>query len=662
MHSVRRRARVFAVLITLLMLLLLGRAAQLQILEGDNLLLASLQQRLRVLSIPAPRGKIISSDGAVLASNRPAFVAQYLPSSDPLTDSQLDLVSRLIGVPVESILGAIRDQTRTRPYAPVDLKIDLSPGEYTSLMENRYLLPGIRVEARPVRLYPGDDLAAHVLGYVLKISEQELRTFGEMSDRKYDNRDVVGKSGVERSMEFSLQGRVGETRIEVDAFGRLVESVMGQVPRPGDHVHLTLDSGLQLVAERALEVVTERMQAGHDPVPYDPSQGRYVGLWDEGIMLPADSANPSKSYPDATSASAVVMDVRTGAILAMASQPSFNLNDFATAPLHLPGTEGAEQWALKWQELNDPRAGQPLLNRAVAQITPPGSTFKMVTALAALEAGVNPAATETCHGALGIFGQSYGCWRTHGVVNLHKAIAESCNVYFYRAGLRVGIDPMVEMARAFGFGQVTGILGLPPGEESGGILPDRAWKQEILGEPWYPGETLMAAIGQGFHAYTPLQMASYAATIASGGTRFRPYVVDRLVGDDGELLWEASPEVLSTLPASDANIALVQRGMEGAMIPGGSGHWRFFDYPRERPSDGELISVAGKTGTAEVGSPDLRRESHGWFVAYAPADDPEIAVAVVIYHGSGGSRAAAPVARVIIDEYFGFPTLPDDSR
>ncbi|MFO8060937.1 MAG: penicillin-binding transpeptidase domain-containing protein, partial [Bacillota bacterium] len=324
--------------------------------------------------------------------------------------------------------------------------------------------------------------------------------------------------------------------------------------------------------------------------------------------------------------------------------------------------EGAEAWAEKWAELNDPRAGQPLLNRGVGQIAPPGSTFKMVTALAALEDGLNPAVTQTCPGALDIFDQSYGCWKTHGVVDLQRAIAESCNVYFYRAGLQVGIDAIVEMARAFGLGEPTGILGLPPGEESGGILPDRVWKQENLGEPWYPGETLMAAIGQGFHAYTPLQLASYVATIASGGVRYRPYIVQRVAGEDGEVLWEAAAQVVAQLPASESSIRLVQRGMEGATAPGGSGHWRFRDYPRERPDGSGVIAVAGKTGTAEVGSLDRRRESHGAFVAYAPADDPEIAVAVVIYHGGGGSLAAAPVARVIIDEYFGFPVLPEDSR
>lgn len=655
------RVRFMAVLVVIFMLILGGRVAQLQLVEGESLLVASVQQRLRVLSIPAPRGKIFAADDTVLATNRPAFVVQYLPGSDPLTESQMTLLSDLINVPVESILAAIREQRSIRPYAPVDLKVDLTPREYTALMENRYLMPGIRVEALPVRNYPQGVLASHVLGYVLKIAEHELRTFGEMSGRTYDNRDLVGKAGVERTMEFDLQGHDGEVRVEVDAYMRLVDSVIGYEPRAGDDVHLTLDSSLQAVAERALITVCEKLQEGHDPVPLDLATGRYLGLWQEGHMRPADSSRPSRTYPDATSAAAVVIDVRTGAVLAMASHPAFDPNDFATAPLHLSGTEGAAKWEEQWRRLNDPAAGQPLLNRTISQISPPGSSFKMVTALAALEAGLDPARTVTCHGALDIFDQQYGCWTAHGATDLHRAIAQSCNVYFYRAGLDVGIDRLADMARALGFGEPTGLLGLPPGEERGGTLPSRAWKQEALGEMWYPGETLMAAIGQGFHAHTPMQLAVYTATIANGGTRYRPYVVDRLVSVDGEVLWEATPKEVATLPVSPENLRLVQAGMEGAALPGGSAYRRFQDYPQPCPERGEVISVAAKTGTAEVGTAYDRRDSHGWFVAYAPAEDPEIAVAVVIYHGGGGSLAAAPVTRAIIDEYFGF-TLEADTE
>lgn len=653
------RVRFMAVLIVLFMLVLLGRVAQLQLVEGDALLLASVQQRLRVLSIPAPRGKIFSADDAVMATNRPAFVVQYLPSSDPLTHEQLQLLSGLISVPVDSILAAIQAQRSIRPYAPVDLKVDLTPGEYTALMENRYLMPGIRVEARPVRNYPEGTLASHVLGYVLQIAEHELRTFGEMSGRTYDNRDLVGKAGVERTMEFDLQGHDGEVRVEVDAYMRLVDSVTGYEPRAGDDVYLTLDSSLQAVAERALVTVCERLQEGYDPVPFDLTTGQYLNLWDEGHMRPADSARPSRTYPDASAGAAVVLDVRTGAVLAMASHPSFDPNDFATAPLHLPGTEGAARWEEQWRELNDPGAGQPLLNRTIAQISPPGSSFKMVTALAALEGGLNPRRTVTCPGALDIFDQQYRCWSVHGATNLHQAIARSCNVYFYRAGLEVGIDAMVDMARAFGFGEPTGVLGLPPGEERGGTLPSRAWKQEVLGEMWYPGETLMAAIGQGFHAYTPIQLANYTATIANGGTRYRPYVVDRLVSVAGDVLWEGAPQEVTTLPVSPENLRLVQEGMKGAALPGGSAYWRFQSYPQECPEREQVISVAAKTGTAEIGTAYDRQDSHGWFVVYAPAEDPEIAVAVVIYHGGGGSLAAAPVARAIMDEYFGFTDGPE---
>ncbi len=655
----RGRVRLLGILILLVLALLWVRAAQLQLVEGEAFLAASEQQRLRVLGVPAPRGRIYSGDGETLATNRPAFVAQYLPSSEPLSDEQLQLLSELIETPAQTILEAIEKQAADRPYAPVDLKIDLTAEEYTRLMENLYQLPGVRVEAQPVRHYPEGSLAAHVLGYVLQIDERELDTFGDMSDRVYENRDVVGKAGIERTKEFNLQGWDGEVRAEVDAHMRLIDSVTGREPKPGDNVQLTIDSGLQRVAEDALQTVTDRLQEGHNPLPYDPETGRYVGLWDEGSFYPADSSDPSRRYEEATAGAAVALDVQSGAVLAMASYPDYDPNDFAVAPLHLSGTEGAREWEKAWSMLTDPAAGQPLLNRCVAQISPPGSTFKMVTAMAVLEyGGLSPTESKRCAGALEAFGQEYRCWTTHGSVELHRAIAESCNVYFYRAALSVGIDNLSNMAREFGFGQPSGIEGLPAGTESGGVRPDSTWKRETLGEMWYPGETLMAGIGQGYHAYTPLQMALYTSTLASGGERVKPFLVQRVVNTEGDVVWEMEPEVTHILSASDENIRYVQEGMEGAMEPRGTGYTRFIDYPQISPRTGDEVSVAGKTGTAEVGGIGERRDNHGWFVAYAPADDPEIAVASIIYHGGGGSMAAAPVVRAIMDSYFEIGAAP----
>ncbi len=657
----RGRVRLLGILILLILGLLWVRAAQLQLVQGDEFLAASEQQRLRILSVAAPRGRIYSGDGEVLATNRPAFVVQYLPSSEPLGDDQLQLLSELVDTPKETILAAIDKQTADRPYAPVDLKIDLSAEEYTRVMENLYQLPGVRVEAQPVRHYPQGELASHVLGYVLQIDERELETFEEMSDRRYENRDLVGKAGIERTTEFNLQGWDGEVRAEVDAHMRLIDSVTGREPRAGDNVHLTLDSELQRTAEDALKTVTERLQEGHNPLPVDSQTGRYLGLWDEGELRPADTSDPRRKYEDATSGAAVVLDVNSGAVLAMASFPDYDPNDFAVAPLHLSGTEGAKKWEDTWGELTDPVAGQPLLNRCVAETSPPGSTFKMVTALAALEhAGMDPSESERCAGGLDIFGQEYRCWTSHGSVDLRRAIAESCNTFFYRAALSSGIDDLAQTAREFGFGEPTGVEGLPTESESAGVRPDSAWKREALGESWYPGETLMAGIGQGYHAYTPLQMAIYASTLASGGERMRPFLVERVVDSEGDVAWEAEPEVVHELSASAENIRHVQQGMEAAIESGGTGHTRFWEYPQVSPKTGEEVSIAGKTGTAEVGGVGSQLDNHGWFVAYAPAHDPEIAVASIIYHGGGGSMAAAPVVRAIMDGYFeiGQPAVP----
>ncbi|MFO7941057.1 MAG: penicillin-binding protein 2 [Bacillota bacterium] len=657
---VKRRAIFLGFIIAASILILIFRVAQLQLVEGDALFEASFQQRLRLLSTPAPRGKVVSGDGVILADNRPAFVAQYIPSGDPPSEEWTNLVGFLTDVPPESIAEAIRRGTAAVPYAPVDLKVDLSPEEYTALMEHRHELPGLRVVSRPVRDYPEGDLAPHVLGYVLKIGEDELRTFGDLVDKKYENSHLVGKAGVERAAEFDLQGDYGEVRVEVDATGRLVDSITGRPPVPGNDVHLTIDTGLQRVLQDALETTCERLQEGLNPLPYDASKGGYVNLWDEGTLRPADTRRPTREYADATAAAGVLLDVDTGAVLAIGSYPDFNLDVFATAPLHLPGTEEDRIWAEEWQRLNDPERGQPLLNRAISQVLPPGSTFKMVTALAYLETGNSPTRTESCPGYLDIFGQRYGCWGVHGSgVDLHRAIAESCNVYFYRAGLAAGIDAMEDMADQFGLGDRTGIVGFESREESSGTRPGREWKQATVEEMWYPGETLMAAIGQGYHAYTPLQMANYVATIASGGIRYRPYLIDLVVDPEGDVVRQTESEVMHRLDVDADNLARIRRGMEATAEAGGTSYSRFWDYPKEIPGTDRSVSVATKTGTAEIGSGAWRKDSHGWFVAYAPADDPEIAMAVVVNHGGGGSLAGAPVARMLVEEYFGFSREPE---
>ncbi|MFP4201099.1 MAG: penicillin-binding protein 2 [Clostridia bacterium] len=660
---VKRRTIFLGFIIAVSILMLIFRVVQLQLLEGDAFSRASFQQRLRLLSTPAPRGKIVSGDGTVLAENRPAFVAQYIPSGEPPSEEWMNLVGFLTDVPPKSIEEAIRRGTAAIPYAPVDLKVDLSQQEYTALLEHKDELPGLRVISRPVRDYPEGDLASHIIGYVLKIGEDELRTFGDLSQKNYDNSHLVGKTGVERAAEFDLQGDYGEVRVEVNADGRLVNSITGRSPVPGNDVHLTIDTSLQRVLQDALETSCERLQDGLNPLPYNDTRGGYVNLWDEGTLRPADTRRPDREYADATAAAGVVLDVNTGAVLAMGSYPGFDLNVFATAPLHLSGTEEDRIWSKEWERLNDPERGQPLLNRATSQVVAPGSTFKMVTSLAYLETGGDPNRTESCPGHLDMFGQRYGCWGVHGSgVDLHRAIAESCNVYFYRAGLSAGIDAIEDMAEQLGLGDRTQIVGLDPSEESSGIRPGREWKQSTIEDMWYPGETLMAAIGQGYHAYTPLQMANYVATIASGGVRYRPFLIDLVVDPEGDVVRETEAEVMHRLDVDPESLARVRRAMEATVEAGGTSRSRFWDYPKKMPGTDRTVNVATKTGTAEVGGGTWRKDSHGWFVAYAPADDPEIAMAVVVNHGGGGSLAGAPIARMLVEEYFGFWREPEPAE
>ena len=654
----QKRLQIFTIIVIVALLLLIVRSAQLQLFQGEDLAEAAVQQRLRVLREPAPRGEIVSADGTLLAGNRAAFVARYFPSAEPLSEDTLQTLSEILDLPADSIQEAISRQTGERPYAPVNLKVDLTEKEATELSERRYQLPGISIGFHPIRNYPNDNLAVHVLGHTSNIKEDELRTFGEISERDYHNRDVVGRSGVERSMEFNLQGWDGEVRVEVDAHGRLVDSVTGRERQPGDDVHLTIDSELQKTAERALSTVIKRLQEGHDPVLFSRQQGRYIGLWDDEVehdttLLPADSSRPDRQYSDAKFGAVAVLDVTSGKVLAKASYPQYDLSAFATAPLHLPGSEQKAEWNEQYETMKQRGA---FLNRVTSDPVAPGSIFKMVTALAALrETDLDPDETVRCQGSLDIFGQSYGCWKTHGRVDLTDAIAQSCNVYFYEQGLEVGVDGISEVAAELGLGASTGILGLPPGEERSGIRPSREWKKVNLQEPWYPGETLMAAIGQGYHSYTPLQITNYVAGIANEGVLYRPYLVDHVKNPDGEVIWKAHSKVISQLDVDEEMLKLVVQGMKEAVLPGGSARWRFWDYPRYSEMREAEVMIAAKTGTAEVRT---GVDSHGWFTAFAPTDEPEIAVAAVIHHGGGGSLAAAPVVRAVMQQYFGFSDLP----
>ena len=504
------------------------------------------------------------------------------------------------------------------------IKYDITPEQYTAIEERRSEMPGVVLEVQPLRAYPLGDIAAHVLGYMGEINEQQLQA---MSDQGYRIGDFIGQSGLERYLEQELHGRAGGRQVEIDALGRLVRELGVVEPVPGNDAILTIDAALQQRAEYALQATLFRRQAA--------------------------------GFEDARAGAAVVLDVRTGEILAMVSEPDFNPNDFVTGiPL------------AKWRELNTDPAS-PMVNRAIKSSYPPASTFKMVTAAAALEEGVSfPGETFDARG--GIYrvtaNEVRKCWYQpyggHGIVDIPEALAKSCNIAFYELGRRLfevrnrtDSEVLARYARMFGLGEATGLKSLP-GEEAG-RLPDSANKVALFGDAnIYLGDYLNLAIGQGFMQYTPLQMARYVAAIANGGLVYRPYLVKEIRSPSGEIVTQTEPEVVSRLEVSPRTLKTLQLGMYlTTVLETDEGYGTAYGIFESLEAAG--IAVAGKTGTVQLGMEDV--DNHGWFVGYAPADpdpfddipvEPEIALAVIVEHGGGGAAAAAPVAREIFEYYF----------
>ncbi len=465
------------------------------------------------------------------------------------------------------------------------------------MQENATDLPGVLTLVTPIRSYPYQELASHLFGYLGEITEEELRS-GEYDD--YRGGDFIGQNGLERHLESYLRGREGERLLEVDVKGKELRTLKTLDPVPGQKTFLTLRKKLQQAAEEAI--------------------GDQAGA-------------------------AVALDARTGAILALASKPSFDPALFARGIT-------PEEWLDLLQNDRD-----PLQNKALRGQYPPGSTFKLVSALAALESGeVTPDYTVDCSGRLKIGPREFRCWKKkgHGVTDLKKAIRESCDVWFYDVSLKTGIDLIAATARQLGLGSSTGYA---PANERSGLIPDRAWKKRRFDDRWYDGETAIASIGQGFVLTTPMQLAVMTATIANGGQVLRPYVVSRIENFEGETLFENSPEVRKVADIDPENLAALQAGLEAVVNERKGTGWA------SRLKD---VTVAGKTGTSQVirmksdeeeekikdEDIEYRFRDHGLFVSYAPAEDPEIAIAVVIEHGSHGSTAAAPVSKAILEAYF----------
>lgn len=597
----RRRLTMLMLCVFLATLVLLLRLIYLQILKGQEYRRLSLNNSIRLQSIDAPRGLIFDRHGNLLVENRPSFDL-YISLKDARPVSQtLGRLARHAALPEEEMAATVAAVRGAAYHRPQLLKRDIGRDALAVVASRRYDLPGIDVQIQRLRNYIHSGLAAHLLGYIGEINTRELE-----QERNADCRpgDLIGKFGIERSMEPYLRGVRGGRQVEVNANGQVVRVLTTVPAHNGHNVFLTIDSRLQQRAEELL-----RDQAG----------------------------------------AAVAVDPDSGDILALASSPAFDQNDFITGLSHD-----------KWQALiNNPM--RPLENKATQGEYPPASTYKIITAMAGLQEGV---ITENdilfCPGYYRFGSRNYRCWRRggHGSVDLVKALAESCDVYFYQVGQRLGIDRLAWYAKAAGLGARTGI---ELGHEGKGLVPTAAWKEKRTGIPWQPGETLSVAIGQGFNLVTPLQMAVFTAAVANGGTRYRPTLIKHVASWDGGAVLQNAPQIAGRLPVSATILNLVRQGL-WEVVQGDRGTARI-----ARLKD---IDISGKTGTAQVVSREKIEESednatahkykdHAWFVAYAPSDAPQIAIAVIVEHGEHGSSAASPIARELIKTYLeGRPGAP----
>ena len=586
----KRRILLLSFVVGAIFFLLLLRLWHLQILNADDYRSMSENNRLRFVPVAASRGVIMDRNGKVLVSNRPSFSLAVVPQEIRDKDPLLNELASLLGLDRAELAERWEKGKGRARYYPIVLASNISRDQVEIVEENHLRLPGIEIEMKPVREYTSGILAAHLLGYIGEVSEEELNS---KAYEDYNLGDYIGKNGIERGLEIELHGVDGGRRLEVDARGRVLRTLSESSPKVGNSVVLTIDSALQQRAEQAF--------------------GDQAGA-------------------------AVAMDVNSGEILAFVSNPGFDPSLFSGK---LP--------AAKWKEyLEDMR--HPMENKALTGQYPPGSTFKIITALAGLETGkITESTSVYCNGAYSLGTSTFKCWNRHGHgdTNLQKALRESCDVYFYQLGERLGVDAIAVTAGKFLLGASMGV-GLP--DEKGGLIPTSEWKQKRFGKRWYHGETLPVAIGQGYVLMTPIQMASMIATVANEGTVYRPHLVKRIVDSDGKPLKEFKPQQLAVTGISADKFRLIKQGLYAVVNdPGGTGAMaRLYD-----------ARVAGKTGTSQViklrssnaGTP-YRYRDHALFVAFAPYDKPEIALAVVVEHGEHGGSAAAPIAGRILRAWF----------
>jgi penicillin-binding protein 2 len=593
------RLKAGAVFVALLAAALLGRAFYLQIMQHEHYIERAESNRISLVPTAPHRGLILDRNGRILAENYSAYTLELTRAKTDDLNATLDEIGKLIEITPGQLRRYRRLLSESHEFETVPLKSKLTDEEVAILAANRYRLPGVEVKARLFRNYQAGPGMAHVLGFVGRINDRDLKRLRETNvERNYKGSAHIGKTGLEQSYEALLHGRTGFDQMETDASGRAVRMLSRIPPVPGKDLRLHLDVELQAVAERAF--------------------GDYLG----GL---------------------VALDPNTGGVLALVSKPGFDPNLFV---------DGIDPES--WKALNE-SPERPMVNRVLRGIYPPGSTLKPFMALAGLELGLRrpgDSIVDPGYFSLPNSRHRFRDWKPggHGVVDLKRSISQSCDTYYYKLAVDMGIDRMHDYLAKFGLGEKTGI---DMEGESSGLLPSREWKQRRWKQPWYPGETVIAGIGQGYHLTTPLQLATAAAMLANGGKRIEPRLVQAMREPLAQT-WQPLPGAVRGQVAIDpAHLALVREGMMDVMRPGGTAAASVAGAP---------YTVAGKTGTAQVvgikqgarydaGRLSRQHRDHALFIAYAPAENPTIAVAVMVENGGSGSGTAAPIARAVFDYY-----------
>ena len=596
MDMLKRRLVVVAVIVMIFTALIIARLWYLQVNSGDDYKELAFNNRVRIRQVAAPRGQIVDRNGKEIVTNRPSFNVVLIREDSHDID---DVLKRLAGVlheDISELWKRIREAAGTPLHIPIVLKEDITWDTLAYLENHNQEFSGIRIEVVPVRVYHYGDLASHVIGYLGIINKKEL---AEADPEKYTGEDLIGKMGLEKLREADLRGEKGSSSSEVNARGFEQKLLKSDEPLPGREIRLTLDVDLQQIAESMMD-------------------------------------------QEEKSGAVVAMEVKTGRVLVAASAPKIHLEEFT-------GGISNENWNAL---LENPK--HPLLNKVVQGLYPPGSTYKMVTALAGLATGVITESTIfNCPGHYQFGNRVYMCWRHsgHGAVDLRRAITESCDVYFYQVGQRVGVDGLAEYAHLLGLGQKTGV---EQEHEKSGLVPTRQWKLKQYKQKWQDGETLSIAIGQGYDLVTPLQVNLMTATVANGGKVFLPQLVDSVRDTDGNVVEQFHPKLLRELTGMGKYLALIREGLTGVVNN---------EHGTARSARIEGLTVAGKTGTAQVvklaqykGLKDenipYKYRDHAWFTCFAPAENPEIAVTVLVEHGLHGGSESAPIAKAILEKYF----------